>query len=132
MKVFLLLAVLTAVLACKTGPAVIPEGLTAGELVQRAQEASDRNRYERAAEYYAAILTRFPEDKAAVVGAEYEIAFIQYKQKKYLEAEKGFGSLLARYGEADGAALPQKYFILSNIVLENIKKAPAYRITKEK
>jgi outer membrane protein assembly factor BamD (BamD/ComL family) len=50
-------AVLVA--ACAT-TVVIPEDLTAAELVQRGQEASDRNRYNNALQYYQAVLERFP------------------------------------------------------------------------
>ncbi|MDR0409254.1 MAG: hypothetical protein LBH18_02500 [Spirochaetaceae bacterium] len=124
MKVFFL-AVFCFVLlfSCASGAVVIPDGLTPGELTQRAQEESDKNRYYAAAQYYNAILERFPDDRAAVCGAEYEIAFIHYKQKRYTEAEGEFDALIDRYNGPDGALLPQKYFILSNIVLENIKKA---------
>jgi outer membrane protein assembly factor BamD (BamD/ComL family) len=125
MKVSLLLVFFysVALLGCASAATTIPEGLSPGELVQRAQEESDKSRYDIAANYYNAILERFPDDRAAVCGAQYEIAFIHYKQKKYIEAEGEFYALINRYDSPDGALLPQKYFILSNIVLENIKKA---------
>jgi outer membrane protein assembly factor BamD (BamD/ComL family) len=109
--------------ACASGRNVIDDNLTPGELVQRAQEESDNNNYEKAARFYNAILERFPDDRAAVCGAQYEIAFIHYKQKKYNEAEDGFNTLLDRYDDSDGDLLPQKYYILSNIVLEKITNA---------
>jgi hypothetical protein len=40
-----ILFLLAAMAACVSNPAEISEGLSAAELVQRAQEASDRNRY---------------------------------------------------------------------------------------
>jgi outer membrane protein assembly factor BamD (BamD/ComL family) len=116
---------IVALFACASANISIPPDITPSELVQRAQEESDRNRYEAAAQYYNAILERFPEDITAVCGAQYEIAFIHYKQKRYVEAEGEFDTLLDRYNGPDGALLPQKYFILSNIVLENIKEAEA-------
>lgn len=109
--------------ACASDRNVIPQDLTPGNLVQKAQEEADNNNYNRAALFYNAILERFPDDRAAVCGAQYEIAFIYYKQKKYDEAEQEFNVLLDRYGDSDGDLLPQKYYILSNIVLENINKA---------
>jgi outer membrane protein assembly factor BamD (BamD/ComL family) len=108
--------------ACASDRDVIREGLTPGELVQKAQEESDNNRYDSAIRFYQAILERFPDDRAAVCGARYEIAFIHYKQKKYGEAEQEFNYLLGFYDDSDGDLLPQKYYILSNIVLENMKK----------
>ncbi|MDR2097451.1 MAG: hypothetical protein LBP37_02925 [Spirochaetaceae bacterium] len=121
MKIILIMFFCCLTAACSTTPSVIPEGLTPGELVQRAQEESDRNRYEAAAMYYNAILERFPDDSASVCGAQYEIAFIHYKQKKYDVATEEFYALIDRYNDADGDLLPQKYLILSNIVLETIK-----------
>jgi outer membrane protein assembly factor BamD (BamD/ComL family) len=126
MKVFFLVFFCSVfLLSCMSGPIAIPDDLTPGELVQKAQEESDRNRYDAAAQYYNAILERFADDRASVCGAEYEIAFIHYKQKKYPEAASEFDALIDRYNGPDGELLPQKYFILSNIVLENIKKSEA-------
>jgi outer membrane protein assembly factor BamD (BamD/ComL family) len=114
---------IVVLLACASTNTAIPPDITPSELVQRAQEESDRNRYEAAFRYYNAILERFPDDRTAVCGAQYEIAFIHYKQKRYVESEGEFAALLDSYDGPDGALLPQKYFILSNIVLESIKKA---------
>jgi outer membrane protein assembly factor BamD (BamD/ComL family) len=123
MKIIVITLLGSLLTACSTLPNSIPEGLTPGELVQKAQEESDRNRYDAAALYYNAILERFPDDSAAVCGAMYETAFIHYKQKKYETAVEEFNTLLDRYDDADGDLLPQKYFILSNIVLENIQNS---------
>jgi outer membrane protein assembly factor BamD (BamD/ComL family) len=120
MKIIVIVFWGTMLAACSTLPDNIPEDLSPGELVQKAQEESDRNRYDAAALYYNAILERFPDDNAAVCGARYEIAFIHYKQKKYDIAGEEFNALLDRYDDADGELLPAKYFILSNIVLEKI------------
>ena len=127
MKVFLMVIFCFLLLSCASDRNVISDNLTPGELVQRAQEESDNNNYEKAARFYNAILERFPDDRAAVCGAQYEIAFIHYKQKKYSEAEQEFNALLDRYDDSDGDLLPQKYRILSNIVLENIKNAQQTR-----
>jgi len=115
--------------ACYSGPVEIPDGLTPAELVQLAQDATDRNRYIWASQYYESILDRFPENIDAVCGAEYEIAFIHYKQKRYDEAETLMRALRARYDAANSEFLPQKFKILSEIVLEKII---AVRAAKEK
>jgi outer membrane protein assembly factor BamD (BamD/ComL family) len=109
--------------ACASDRNVISGDLTPAELVQMAQEESDKNSYGKAARFYNMILERFPDDRAAVCGARYEIAFINYKQKKYDEAEQDFNALLELYDGSDGDLLPQKYYILSSIVLENINTA---------
>ena len=108
--------------ACASKPE-IAENATVMEIVQKGQEATDRDRYRLAVYYYGAILERFPFDISAVCGAEYEIAFIHYKQKKYSTAKTEFEALLARYGQEDSELLPQEYKILSNIVLKKIDTA---------
>ncbi|MDR2618374.1 MAG: tetratricopeptide repeat protein [Treponema sp.] len=116
---FPLFAVLLA--SCMSGPVDIGSELTAAELVQRAQEASDRNRYKISLQYYEAVLERFPQDMEYVCAAEYEIAFIHYKQKKYDEAREEFTSLLARYdNNPDEELLPQQFKILSRKILDTI------------
>jgi outer membrane protein assembly factor BamD (BamD/ComL family) len=123
MKILLLAAFAFAISACAIGNVVIPPDLSPEKLVQLAQDESDKNRYKAAERYYTAILERFPDNIAAVCGAQYEIAFIHYKQKKYTDAEAEFNALIDRYNAPDGDLLPQKYLILSNTVLENISKA---------
>ncbi|AEF80664.1 conserved hypothetical protein [Leadbettera azotonutricia ZAS-9] len=94
--------------------------LTAAEMVQRAQEASDKNRYNVSLEYYETILDRFQSDTEYVCTAEYEIAFIHYKQKKYQIAKTEFNSLLVRYDSPDEELLPPQFKILSLKILGNI------------
>jgi len=108
--------------SCATKPIVIPDNLTAAELIQRAQEASDRNRYNVSLQYYETILYRFPYDIDSVCAAEYEIAFIHYKQKKYDIAKVEFANLLERYNTPDEALLPPQFKILSLRILSNISE----------
>ena len=122
MKLTIVTALLAAVLSvsCATRSAVIPEDLTPAELIQRAQEASDRYRYSVSLQYYEVLIERFPFDIDNIIAAEYEIAFIQYKQKKYDTARTGFNNLLARYNTPDAVLLPQQFRILSEKILTNI------------
>jgi len=122
MKLFCLVVLLTAFLAvsCATRPATIPENLTPAELIQRAQEASDRYRYSVALQFYEALLERFPFDIDSVIAAEYEIAFIHFKQRRYNVARTGFINLLERYNTPDAVLLPPQFRILSERILQNI------------
>jgi outer membrane protein assembly factor BamD (BamD/ComL family) len=106
--------------SCLSGPVDIPGDLSAAEMVQQAQEASDRNRYKVSLQYYEAILERFPSDLENVCAAEYEIAFIHYKQKNYKDSKTEFTALLSRYEGLDGELLPPKFRILSEKILGNI------------
>jgi outer membrane protein assembly factor BamD (BamD/ComL family) len=106
--------------ACATGSVTISGDLSPAELIQRAQEASDKNRYNLALQYYQALLDRNATNIDLVCAAEYEIAFIHYKQKKYDTAKEELNILLTRYNTPDEELLPQEYKKLSNIVLERI------------
>jgi outer membrane protein assembly factor BamD (BamD/ComL family) len=106
--------------ACASGPIEIPADLTPAELIQRAQEATDRNNYSRALRYYEAVVERYPFNNDDICAAEYEIAFIHYKQKNYETAITGFNALLARYQGADVELLPPQYRVLAELVLGKI------------
>ena len=116
----ILFTIIIFMVSCATGPIVVPEDLTPMELIQHAQEASDRNRFNQAIQYYEAVLERFPHNIDHVCAAEYEIAFIHYKQRRYTLAREGFNNLLERYNVPDAALLPQQYRVLANIVLARI------------
>ena len=123
--VFLAIAFIAS--SCVTGPIHIPEGLTAAELIQRGQEASDKNRFSASLQYYEAITERFPYDIDSVIAAEYEIAFIHYKQKKYDVARIEFNDLLERYNNPDEELLPPQFKILSQIVLKRMDEIESSR-----
>jgi outer membrane protein assembly factor BamD (BamD/ComL family) len=122
-----LIVIITAVSCVSTGPVEVPDGLTAAELIQRGQEASDRNRYNVSLQYYEAVIERFSYDIDNVIAAEYEIAFIHYKEKNYELSKTEFNSLLARYNTPDQELLPAQFKILSNIVLGKIAEMEATR-----
>jgi outer membrane protein assembly factor BamD (BamD/ComL family) len=107
-------------IACASAPVAIAPDLTPAELIQRGQEASDQKRYNQSLQYYEAILDRYSSYSDAVCAAEYEIAFIHYKQKKYEQSKTEFNALLARYNGMDAELLPPQFKILAAIVLETI------------
>jgi len=125
MKIFnpviFIFAALLAV-SCASRPLVISEDLTVMELIQRAQEASDRNKFKISLQYYETVIQRFSNDIDSICAAEYEIAFIHYKQKKYDLAKIEFTALLERYNNPDGELLPPQFKILSQKVLERINE----------
>jgi outer membrane protein assembly factor BamD (BamD/ComL family) len=125
MKLFFVKKILPAVMgvllsACVSGPQNIPADLSPAELIQRAQEASDKNRYGTALRYYEALLDRNITNVDLVCTAEYEIAFIHYKQKKYDTAKAEFQALLERYNTPDEELLPRQFKKLARIVLDQI------------
>jgi outer membrane protein assembly factor BamD (BamD/ComL family) len=117
---------------CMSRPANISDTVTPAELVQRAQEASDRNRYTLSLGYYELILERFRDDNEYACAAEYEIGFIHYKQKKYDIAETELRELLGKYDQSDAELLPPQYKILADIVIakideRNVKKPFSFK-----
>jgi outer membrane protein assembly factor BamD (BamD/ComL family) len=118
---FLCLGAALLIGACASGPDDIPENASPAELIQLAQEASDRSRYKLALEYYETLRERYASNMEVVCTAEYEIAFIHYKQKKYSQARDEFTELLARYDGPDGELLPPQFKILSEIVLKKME-----------
>jgi len=121
---FVLAAAAAAALAlsCAGAPKAIPEDLTARELVQRAQEASDKYNYKAATAYYEALRDRYGSDPSTACAADYEISFIQYKQKRYAEAKAGMESLLKRYEGEDAKTLPPRYSVLAKKILDRISE----------
>lgn len=117
----LALAALAALLAgCQSAPEEIPPDLSQMEMFQRAQEAADENDYDLALRYYQEFIERFPEDEGSIVEAEYEIAFIAYKQERYEEALAGFNAILATYETDTSGQLPEWPRVLSARLIERI------------
>ncbi|MDR1972891.1 MAG: hypothetical protein LBQ46_13340 [Treponema sp.] len=124
--------ILLALTACATLSQDIPPELSAEELVQRAQEASDRNRYGTALLYYEALLNRYQSSYDWTLTAEYEIAFIHYKQKKYGQAREELNTLLKRYDSPEAELMPQQFKRLCSIVLESIDAKEGSRASPPK
>jgi len=121
LRLAIIVAAFAAALAsCASAPREIPEGLSAQNLVQRAQEASDAYKYDVALAYYGALKERYGSDPAIDCAADYEIAFIANKQGRVDECEAGMTALLERYAQPGGEALPPRYRILAAKVLESI------------
>jgi len=127
-KISVKLSIFTAIFfiltfsSCQTTVLNISHDLSPAELIQRAQEASDHNRYNVSLQYYQALYERNRSNIDLIITAEYEIAFIHYKQKKYQQSREEFLKLLEYYNSADAELLPQQYKILANIVLKSIEE----------
>jgi outer membrane protein assembly factor BamD (BamD/ComL family) len=104
---FLLLALLAglALVSCASQPPVIPDGLSAAEIFQRAQDAVGKGDYDLAITYYSLVPKNFPDDTEHGVWAAYEIAFLYHKMGKNGTALTLLQQLLDRYGTG-GDTLP--------------------------
>jgi len=99
----------------------ISEDLSPAEIIQRAQEALDKNRYGTAQQYYLALMERNRNNIDLEITAKYEIANIHYKQKRYQQARQEFIAVLEYYKSQDQELLPQHFKRLSQIGLEKIE-----------
>jgi outer membrane protein assembly factor BamD (BamD/ComL family) len=119
-RVFSAFAILILFSACAS-TVIISEDLSPAEIIQRAQEASDRNRYNIALQYYEALLERNRNTIDLVITAKYEIAFIHYKQKKYQQARSELNDVLEYYNTSDEVLEYLQHFKkLAQIVLDRI------------
>ncbi|MBN1685884.1 MAG: hypothetical protein JW852_04470 [Spirochaetales bacterium] len=123
MKKTTFFAVLTALLvltACRSTPESVPQDLKPRDYFRLAQEAVvERRDYDTALLYYRTFLERYPDDIQRAIEAEYEIAFIRYKQNDP-RAEQLFSELLARYEEAGAELLPGWPKVLAEKLLKEI------------
>jgi outer membrane protein assembly factor BamD (BamD/ComL family) len=103
-------------------PGDIPEGLTVAELIQQAQNSFDRGSLKAARVYYAVILERYAGDPAAVVAAEYELAHLKIKQKKWQEALPMLDGVIQKYEKDEYYRLPRAYLKLALLDKEKIPK----------
>ena len=119
---FFALGIVLFLCACVT-TVVIPYDLSPAELIQRGQEAADRNRFNVALQYYEALRDRNRDSLDLVITAEYEIAFIHYKQRDFPQARAGFNAILEHYESPDAELLPQQFRRLAEVVLARIDES---------
>ena len=114
--VILCLITMTALLfSCSSLPTdeTVSSNLTPIELNQKAQEEIDNGHLRSALEYYKIIIKRYGSDPSVRTAAEYEIAHVYIKKKKWIEADSMLKAIIDRYETAGGAGLAPKYLILA-------------------
>lgn len=119
-----LTAIILAILiitSCTSTPSEIDKTLNTAELFQLAQEASNIKDYKTALSYYEVFVKYHSEDIQKLVEAEYEIAFIAYKQEDMDRAKILFTELLDRYSGEGASVLPGWPMILSRKLLKEIE-----------
>ena len=116
------LAVLLLAVSCASGPAQIPPGLSAVEIFQRAQDASDGMNYSLAIEYYSLISADYPTDTPHVTWASYEIAFLYHKMGKNQLALDRINALLDQYAK-EGDQLPPAPRVLASKLKARLEEA---------
>jgi len=110
----------------------VPQDMEVIDLIQKAQEAFEINNYRGAKKWYEIVVKRFGDDLPTRIEAEYEIAHILVKQKKWKEAYKMLASLISIYETKDGMKMPPEFYKLAKLDYEKvIAKLPLSYIQKE-
>jgi len=117
-----LIVLAAALLLSSCATVNITPDMSAAELIQRGQEAMDRNRYGVAIQYYEALHERNKTNIDLVITAEYHIGFIHYKQGKFDQARAELTAVLEHYNSPDEELYPQHFKKLSVIVLNSIQE----------
>ncbi len=94
-------------------PASIPAETTVAELSQSGQSALDDNHIKAAEVYYQMIIDRYGDDLGARTAAEFEIAHLRLKAKKWADATARLDAIIARYETTGGAGIPPEYLVLA-------------------
>ncbi|MDR2897714.1 MAG: hypothetical protein LBU99_02785 [Spirochaetaceae bacterium] len=121
-KLFFGTVLLTAVFlgACSTVPREIPEELSAAELTVLAQEQYDKGSNKGAEIYYQTIIDRYEYDTSARIAAEFEIAHLKIKEKKWSEASERLQAIILQYQSDATMSLPPEYRKLAETDLAKI------------
>jgi outer membrane protein assembly factor BamD (BamD/ComL family) len=120
--VFACVAIAAGLAACASQPPVIPDGLSAAEIFQRAQDAVSHGNYALGITYYSLVPRNFPDDKPHGAWAAYEIAFLYHKMGKNDMALSLTKTLLDQYTQA-GDTLPQGPQILAQKLKTRLEAA---------
>ena len=120
-SIFVVLTFITIifVVSCASIPKDIPLDLSAKELNQKAQECTAAENYAGAEVYYKTLIQRFGMDTSVLIPAEFELAHVYIKQKKYDKAKPVLERVLSYY-EVDTGSLPREYRKLAQIDLNKI------------
>lgn len=119
-------------LCCKSTDIVIPEDLTAAQLIQRGQDAAANDNYKEADLYYIATLDRYGSDLKCYVEARYELAHSFTKQERFDEAKTMYTEIINIFEQANAIYQVQpKYKKLAQIGLDTIAAAKKEQLEKE-
>lgn len=105
---------------CASQPRTLPDGLTAAEIFQRAQDVADRGDYTLAITFYQECQQRYPDDKGHMVWASYEIAFLYHKMGKNDKAAALIDALLTQYAN-QGDSVPPATILLSQKLKDRLE-----------
>lgn len=114
------LALIFLVTSCQSAPKDIPQNLSAEELINLAQASYDAGNVKAAQTYYETIIIRYGDQMDKLVEAEYEIAHLKVKQKKWQQAIPDLQRILSYYETDTTGALPAAFKKLAELDLAKV------------
>ena len=129
----ILITASSVLVACRTVPASVSEGISEAELLQLGQASLDNSNYKAAEFYYTKVIELYGSNMSSVIAAEYELAHIKIKRKNFAQAKPALQRILAYYDDPQtSSVLPPAY---KKLVLNDLAKCepkPAKSKTKKK
>lgn len=129
----LLLLVIPFIFSCASVPKEekVPKDMEVIDMIQKAQESFEINNYRGAKKWYEIILYRFGDSLPVRVEAEYEIAHILAKKRKWKDAYLLLRTLIDRYEAKDGMRLPPEFYKLAKMDYEKVVKHLSVKYIEE-
>lgn len=120
-KIILPLLFVTLFFSCRTVPKEVSQEWEGEDFFVMAQEASDDSAYNVSEYYYQVYIVRYPENHTKIVAAEYEVALIAFKKKKYNDAKFQMEAILEKYKSSPYVAYyDPRYKILAEKIIKKI------------
>lgn len=95
------------------------------DIIIRAQQYSDESKTSAAEMMYNKLLDEYGSDTNYRIIAEYEIAHIKLKKRKYADAKPLYEDIISIY-ETTYESLPGKYYVLAKNDLERLNEEYTY------
>lgn len=116
----ILLALIFFATGCQSAPKVIPQNLSAEELINLAQSSYDSGNVKAAQAYYEAVIIRYGDQMDKLVEAEYEIAHLKIKQEKWQQAIPDLQRILSYYETDTTGVLPTAFKKLAELDMAKV------------
>ena len=133
-KLFIILSALTLIfssVSCESTEE-IPKDLSAGQLLQKGQNAYSSSNYVDAERYYLETINRFGNDIEVFVEARYELGHLYMKTKEYKKAYENFNQILKIYQTEQGSRLSPSYKKLAQNGIDKIPEEEKAKFTSAK
>lgn len=121
MRRFLFFCLIAFVFASCSTMREVPDDWTEKQMQQRAQKALDAGNYKTAQLIYETQILRFGVNMSSKISAEFELAHIDVKKRRWRDAEAKLQKIISYY-DAGAAGLPNEYLKLAQNDMEKVRQ----------